>query len=65
MECLIGFHNLMGVTTFEVEVVLVLCPQNPNAPLIQLLLFNLGVHLYSEVIDILNDQGTPKVSHTD
>ena len=40
MKCLFGFHNLMGVTTFEVEVVPVLCPQNPDAPLIQSLLFN-------------------------
>ncbi|KAH9718054.1 SWIM-type domain-containing protein [Citrus sinensis] len=65
MKCLFGFHNLMGVTTFEVEVVPILCPQNPDAPLIQSLLFNLGVHMSSEVIDILNDQGTPEVSHTD
>ncbi|KAH9749969.1 SWIM-type domain-containing protein [Citrus sinensis] len=65
MKCLFGFHNLMGVTTFEVEVVPVLCPQNPDAPLIQSLLFNLGVHLSSEVIDILNDGGTPEVTHTD
>ena len=45
MKCLFGFHNLMGVTTFEVEVVPVLCPQNPNALLIQSLLFNLRVHM--------------------
>ncbi|KAH9655260.1 SWIM-type domain-containing protein [Citrus sinensis] len=65
LKCLFGFHNLMGVTTFEVEVVPVLCPQNLDAPLIQSLLFNLGVHLSSEVIDILNDGGTPEVTHTD
>ncbi|KAH9671368.1 SWIM-type domain-containing protein [Citrus sinensis] len=64
MKCLFGFHNLMGVTTFEVEVVLVLCPQNPDALLIQSLMFNLGVQLSSEVIDILNDQATSEVSHT-
>ena len=64
MKYLFGFHNLMGVTTFEVKVMYVLCPQNPDAPLIQSLLFNLGVHLSSEVIDMLNDQATPEVSHT-
>ncbi|KAK9192926.1 hypothetical protein WN944_003621 [Citrus x changshan-huyou] len=64
MKCLFGFHNLMGVTIFEVQVVPVLCPQNPDAPLIQSLLFNLGVQLSSEVIDILNDQATSEVSHT-
>ncbi|KAH9715583.1 SWIM-type domain-containing protein [Citrus sinensis] len=63
MKCLFGFHNLM-VTTFEVEVVPVLCPQNLDALLIQSLLFNLGVHISSEVIDMLNDQATPEVSHT-
>ena len=61
----------MSLTTFEVEVMPILCPQYLEARLIQLLLFNLGIQLPSEVINMLNDQSnrvvhghTPKVSHS-
>ncbi|KAK9208792.1 hypothetical protein WN944_001152 [Citrus x changshan-huyou] len=72
LKCLTGMHNLMGLTTFEVDVIPVLCPQYPDSPLIHSLLFNLGIQLPSEVINTLNDhftrvdleRGTPKVSHS-
>ncbi|KAK9184279.1 hypothetical protein WN943_024627 [Citrus x changshan-huyou] len=72
LKCLTEIHNLMGLTTFEVDVILVLCSQYPNSPLIHSLLFNLGIQLPSEVINTLNDhftrvdleRGTPKVSHS-
>ncbi|KAH9789142.1 SWIM-type domain-containing protein [Citrus sinensis] len=72
LKCLTGIHNLMGLTTFEVDVIPVLCPQYPDSLLIHSLLFNLGIQLPSEVINTLNDhftrvdleRGTPKVSHS-
>ena len=72
LKCLTGIHNLMGLTTFEVDVIPVLCPQYPDSPLIQSLLFNLGIQLPTEVINTLNDhftrvdleRGTPNISHS-
>ena len=52
---LFGIHNSMGLNTFEVEVVPVLYPQYPDSPLLQSLMFNLGIHLPSEAITTLND----------
>ena len=43
LKCLTEIHNLMGLTTFEVDVILVLCPQYPASLLIHSLLFNLGI----------------------
>ncbi|KAK9193218.1 hypothetical protein WN944_003915 [Citrus x changshan-huyou] len=67
---LFGIHNSMGLNTFEVEVVPVLYPQYPDSPLLQSLMFNLGIHLPSEAITTLNDQinraehqSTSKVRH--
>ena len=60
----------MDLTTFEAEVAPMLYPQYADALLLQLLMFNLGIHLPSEVIITLNDkfnravhQSTPKVRH--
>lgn len=70
LKCLFGIHNSIGLTIFEVEVVPMLYPQYADALLLQSLLFNLGVHLPSEVITTLNDQfngaehqSTSKVRH--
>ncbi|KAH9658366.1 SWIM-type domain-containing protein [Citrus sinensis] len=67
---LFGIHNSMDLNTFEVEVVPVLYPQYPDSPLLQSLMFNLGIHLPSEAISTLNDQfnraehqSTSKVRH--
>ncbi|KAH9700194.1 SWIM-type domain-containing protein [Citrus sinensis] len=67
---LFGIHNSMDLNTFEVEVVPVLYPQYPDSPLLQSLMFNLGIHLPSEAITTLNDQfnraehqSTSKVRH--
>ena len=56
LKCLFVIHNSMGLTTFEAEMALVLYPQYADALLLQLLMFNLGIHLPSEVITTLNDQ---------
>lgn len=45
----------MGANTFEIEIVLVLCLQFKEAPLVQAILTNLEVLLSDELITQLND----------
>ena len=67
LDCLLALYKCLGARVFEVDVLLVLCPQFKDVALFQSLLTNLGVVLSDELITQVNEsiEGHASVEEND